>query len=268
MSVVNLYTANLSTANVTSSAFLYCPPVTQTQFTTVYETVLPAACETSSWLATYTVTETCKGKKADYVTPTIPPGFVVTTVSCAVCAEPEMEITCPGAQPTGWGKPTYQVGGNGVTATITATPYPVHPKGPTAVPTWASIPPANQGSGSGYGTGSGSGCKGGKDCGKGTGSGSGYGTGSGNGNGNGYGTGSENGSGNNYGTGSESGSGSGSNHGTGSDKGCGGKGCGGGSANNNTWSKPPMVSGAAATIGRSLMVGAGLAFLAGPFLLL
>jgi hypothetical protein len=39
--------------------------------------------------------------------------------------------------------------------------------------------------------------------------------------------------------------------------------------NNATWGKPPaVVSGAAVTLGRSLMVGAGLAFLAGPFLLL
>jgi hypothetical protein len=115
----------MSLLNVTSSAFLYCPPVTQTFFTTVYETQLLAACETGSSLVTYTVTETCPGNPADYVTPTIPPGFVVTTVSCGVCAEKEIEITCPGAQPTGMGMTTVQIGGNGITATIVASPAPV-----------------------------------------------------------------------------------------------------------------------------------------------
>ena len=76
----------MSLINGTStSAFLYCtsPPATQTFYTTVYETVLPAACETSQWIATYTITETCAGNPADYVTAVVPPGFVVTTVSCA-----------------------------------------------------------------------------------------------------------------------------------------------------------------------------------------
>ncbi|KAI0157849.1 hypothetical protein GGR57DRAFT_58339 [Xylariaceae sp. FL1272] len=139
----------MSSLSITSSAFLYCPPVTQTLFTTVYETVLVAACETGSWEATYTITETCAGNPSDYVTPTIPPGFVVTTVSCSVCEEEEIEITCPGAQPTGMGMPTVEVAGNGVTATICATPPPAPamggspaPAGPVA--TGESLPPTNE----------------------------------------------------------------------------------------------------------------------------
>ncbi|KAI1432648.1 hypothetical protein GGR50DRAFT_580441 [Xylaria sp. CBS 124048] len=109
-----------------------CP---QAVYTTVYETVLAAACETSSWMATYTITETCQGEPSDYVTPTMPPGFVVTTVSCAVCAETEIEITCPCAEPT----KGVHIEGNGVTATITATPHSApntgsYLPGPTAVP--------------------------------------------------------------------------------------------------------------------------------------
>ncbi|KAI1165267.1 hypothetical protein F5B18DRAFT_209092 [Nemania serpens] len=186
-------------ANVTStSAFLYCPPVTQTLYTTVYETVLPAACETSQWLATYTVTETCSGKKSDYVTPTMPPGFVVTTVSCAVCAESEIEITCPGAYLTGMGKQTVEIGGNGVTATVTASPTPAKSRfHAVATPTKGATPPANEGMGSGSGSG------------------------------------------------------------------------GKGGANNDTTSRPPVaVSGAAVTWKRSLVLGAGLTFVAGHFFLL
>ncbi|KAI0597984.1 hypothetical protein F4775DRAFT_202861 [Biscogniauxia sp. FL1348] len=129
----------MSLINGTStSAFLYCtsPPATQTFYTTIYETVLPAACETSQWMATYTITETCAGSPADYVTAVIPPGFVVTTVSCPSCNPDEIEITCPGAQPTGMGKPTVAIGGNGVTATITATPIVATPV--AATPTAAS----------------------------------------------------------------------------------------------------------------------------------
>ncbi|KAI0120218.1 hypothetical protein GGR51DRAFT_15851 [Nemania sp. FL0031] len=279
----------MSISNITYPAVPHCPPPVHGLYTTVYETILPAACETGQWMATYTVTETIKGDKSNYVTPTMPPGFVVTTVHCHSCPEKEIEITCPGAQPTGWGKPSYHVHGNGVTATVTATPAPApappkgysvgYPAGYPAAPTKGAAPPMSQGSG--YGTGSGSG-NGGYGAGSGSGAGSGYGTGasSGSGNGNGYGTGScsgsgcgkgngngyGTGSGSGYGTGSGSGSGSGNGYGTGSGSGCGGKGCG--MANNGTWGKPPVVSGAAATLGRSLMVGAGLAFLAGPFFLL
>ncbi|KAI8959534.1 hypothetical protein F5Y11DRAFT_332647 [Daldinia sp. FL1419] len=112
-------------------------PVVQTQYTTVYETVLPAACETGQWMATYTVTETCTGTPSEYTPKVIPPGFVVTTVSCPICQPATtVEITCPGVQPTGY--PTVGITGNGVTATITATPnaYPMGRPGayPTKVP--------------------------------------------------------------------------------------------------------------------------------------
>lgn len=78
-------------------------------------------------MATYTITETVTGKKEEYKTHDKPPGFVVTTVSCPACKPTEIEITCPGAQPTASGepKPTVHITGNGVTATITA--YPTNP---------------------------------------------------------------------------------------------------------------------------------------------
>ncbi|KAI1750124.1 hypothetical protein F4782DRAFT_263114 [Xylaria castorea] len=215
-----------SVANVTlTSAFLYCPPVTQTQWTTVYETVLPAACETSQWMATYTITETCVGEKTKYVTPTMPPGFVVTTVSCHACHEPEVVITCPGAQPTGMGKPTVQIGGNGVTATIVATPAPAPANG--GVP---AAPPAPTGftvCHSGHCSGSGGG--------------------------------SVSVSGSDSAAGSESGSSCSSGHCSGS---------GGMSTNGTVENRPIALTGAAASMKRSLMVGVGLAFLAGPFFLL
>ncbi|KAI1630643.1 hypothetical protein F4809DRAFT_256556 [Biscogniauxia mediterranea] len=140
----------MSLINGTStSAFLYCtsPPATQTFYTTIYETVLPAACETSQWMATYTITETCAGNPADYVTAVVPPGFVVTTVSCPSCNPNEIEITCPGAQPTGMGKPTVAIGGNGVTATITATPIAATPIAATPIraPGMGSAPAAATG---------------------------------------------------------------------------------------------------------------------------
>ncbi|KAI3335006.1 hypothetical protein F4824DRAFT_162905 [Ustulina deusta] len=219
----------MSFANVTSSAFLYCPPVTQTLFTTIYETVLPAACETSKWLATYTITETCLGNKADYVTPTMPPGFIVTTVSCPICPESEVVITCPGAQPTGFGRPTVQISGNGVTATIIASPATIPTNSSPATPT--GVPPAYQGSVGGNG-----------------------------------GNGGNGGSGGNGGNGGNGSNGSNGNNGSNGSNGN----VGNGSKGNGTVSNPPpmVITGAAASLKRSLMVGAGLAFMVGPFILL
>ncbi|KAI0552563.1 hypothetical protein F4679DRAFT_72212 [Xylaria curta] len=213
----------MSVANVTStSAFLYCPPVTQTQWTTIYETILPAACETSQWLATYTITETCVGDQTAYVTPTMPPGFVVTTVSCHACQESEVVITCPGAQPTGMGQPTVQIGGNGVTATIIASPAPAPANG---IPAASAAP-------TGFAVTWSASCN----------------------------------SGHCSGNGSESGSSSGTGSGSGSS--CSSGRCSGsGMSNNGTIGNPP-ITGAAASMKRSLIVGAGLAFLAGPFFLL
>ncbi|KAI1328758.1 hypothetical protein F5Y16DRAFT_367841 [Xylariaceae sp. FL0255] len=133
----------MSLINGTStSAFLYCPPTSAPLYTTVYETVLLAACETSSWQATYTVSEVCTGAQSDYVTPTIPPGFVVTTVNCN---NEDVEITCPGAQPTGMGMPTVSIEGNGVTATIVATPPPAPPAAAPAMGGAAASPAAVMG---------------------------------------------------------------------------------------------------------------------------
>ncbi|KAI1139064.1 hypothetical protein F5Y05DRAFT_412928 [Hypoxylon sp. FL0543] len=224
-------------------------PVTQTHYTTVYETVLPAACETSSWLATYTVTETCTGNPADYVTPIIPPGFVVTKVACHACKPTtEIEITCPGAQPTGAGYPTVSITGNGVTATVTA--YPT-----------ATVYPVTGCSGSGK-------CSSG-----GSGSNPGSGAGSSSGSGPSSGSGSSPGSG----SGSSSGSGTGSGSGSGSASSCGStscistpscKGSGGRCGNVTTSTNPPVVTAGAASLKNAFAVFSGLVFVAGHFLIL
>ena len=116
-----------------TSLFVSCPATcaaaTATQFTTGYETVLQAECPTGQWMATYTIEEVCDGPQSLWTPPAIPPGFVVTTVDCPVCPEKSVEITCPGAQPTGEGipPPPYTINGNGVTADIVATPVPAAP---------------------------------------------------------------------------------------------------------------------------------------------
>ncbi|KAI1823145.1 hypothetical protein F4861DRAFT_343538 [Xylaria intraflava] len=214
-------------ANETSapSVLMYWP--TAAAYTTVYETVLPAACETSSWLATYTITETCAGNPANHVTPTIPPGFVVTTVTCGSCAKTEIEITCPGTHPTGIGMPTVHIEGNGVTATAIAWPHPAPGNGgmpgPTAVPTRGGGQMGNSGNGSSSGN-SGNSSNNGN-----------------NGNGN-----SDNGMGR-----------------------CSGN-CNGneGGKNGTMMGHPMPYTGDAVTVKRSLMVGVGVALMAGPLLLL
>ena len=89
----------------TSSTFYYCtsptaptgpPPTATTVYTTTWETVLVTACPTTCFSTTYTITETCTGDSATYATPTVPPGFVISTVTCPVCPTPTMVITCPG----------------------------------------------------------------------------------------------------------------------------------------------------------------------------
>ncbi|KAI6090956.1 hypothetical protein F4821DRAFT_255701 [Hypoxylon rubiginosum] len=112
--------------NMTTTAmFLSCTqppttllPVTQTTYTTVYETVMQAACPTSQWMTTYTVTDTYTGNPTNYVTPTIPQGYVVTTVVCPGCKPMEtMTVTQPAE--------TYPVSvmtSNGITTTLTVTP--------------------------------------------------------------------------------------------------------------------------------------------------
>ncbi|KAI0883328.1 uncharacterized protein GGS22DRAFT_168432 [Annulohypoxylon maeteangense] len=238
-------------------------PVKEPQYTTVYETILPAACETSQWLATYTITETCIGKPTDYVTPTMPPGFVVTTVACHACKPAtEIEITCPGAQPTGTWVPTVSITGNGVTATITAYPTSTpttHTRTVPAVPTHTVVgscsgpgpcPGSGSGTGSGSGSGSGSGTGSGPSC---------------------------------HGPSCVSpGSVSGPVGGSGTGSGCTGpscvsSGCNGsggrcnasGMASNGTTSSPPaVVTAGAASLKNAFAVFSGLAFVAGHFLIL
>lgn len=89
----------MSLVNGTStSVFLSCttpPPAggmatvtgTQTVFTTVYQTVLKAACPTSQWMATYTITETCTGNQAAY-TPAATPRDSSSPLSSATPASP------------------------------------------------------------------------------------------------------------------------------------------------------------------------------------
>lgn len=242
-------------------------PVTQTHYTTVYETVMPAACETSSWMATYTVTETCTGKPADYVTPTMPPGFVVTTVSCPSCKPTEIEITCPGAYPTGpeMPAPTYSIAGNGVTATVTV--YPTETMGYlTAQPTGSAeaVPTVTVMTGASDSSGSGS-CSSGSCSGSGTGSSPGVGSASGS-----YpGSGSGSCSGAGCGTGTGTGSGSGSSYpGSGSGSGSGLSSCGSAGCNSTTTAPPAAVTAGAASLSGAFALFSGLALAAGHFLLL
>ncbi|KAK5656295.1 hypothetical protein OQA88_4675 [Cercophora sp. LCS_1] len=82
-----------------------------------------AACSTRQWLATYTIFETCPGTCPIRVVEDphwIPPNFVVTTVTCDVCATPTQVITCPNAL----GTAEAIVHGDGITATVVVTPTP------------------------------------------------------------------------------------------------------------------------------------------------
>ncbi|KAH8887448.1 hypothetical protein GQ53DRAFT_294369 [Thozetella sp. PMI_491] len=107
---------------LTSSSFLVCAtPATVTNtvtsvFTKTYCVTLPAACPTSSWLATYTVAEVCTGNPADWTTPACPSNFVVSTVACDACQNKQQVITCPNALATDTN--IKVLGNNGVTATV------------------------------------------------------------------------------------------------------------------------------------------------------
>ncbi|KAB5563190.1 hypothetical protein GE09DRAFT_1219760 [Coniochaeta sp. 2T2.1] len=124
-----------------TAEFLECTPyasvgpattvlATSTVFLTSYTVTLPAACPTSEWEATYTITTTCTGDRAHWTAPAVPPEFAVTTVVCDVCAHKTQTITCPNA-----GATNVEVGGNGVTVTVAPTP----------APTAAPAAPANTG---------------------------------------------------------------------------------------------------------------------------
>ncbi|KXJ92619.1 hypothetical protein Micbo1qcDRAFT_49876 [Microdochium bolleyi] len=153
----------LSTA---TSTFLYCTPTAAATVTsTVYTTVLPAACETGIWDATYVITDYCLGSCHGYQYPKLPPGFGVTTVHCPVCPTPDVVITCPtspAGKPTG-PLPYPVVTGNGVTITgAVATPtitihessctkdcqptvYPPGPVNPVNPPVNPPVGPGSQG---------------------------------------------------------------------------------------------------------------------------
>lgn len=84
-------------------------------FTTEYCFTAQAADTASTWLATYTIQETCTGDQATWTQPSIPPDFTTSVITCSACATPTLTITCPvdsGAQ-TG----LVSIWGNGVTAT-------------------------------------------------------------------------------------------------------------------------------------------------------
>lgn len=95
-------------------------------FTTRYEVTLPAACPTSAWTATYTVTQVCSGDPATWAIPSVFPNFDVTTVVCHVCETPTQAITCPNALGT---EPAV-INGNGVTMTAAPTRAPGEGYGP------------------------------------------------------------------------------------------------------------------------------------------
>ncbi|KAM7208744.1 hypothetical protein V8F20_000907 [Naviculisporaceae sp. PSN 640] len=86
-------------------------------FTTTYEVVLPAACPTSAWTATYTISQVCSGEPSAWTIPSVLPNFDVTTVICDVCEEATQTITCPNALGT---EPAV-INGNGVTMTAVPT---------------------------------------------------------------------------------------------------------------------------------------------------
>ncbi|KAH9241502.1 hypothetical protein K456DRAFT_626062 [Colletotrichum gloeosporioides 23] len=97
----------MSVGQLTSSAFVTCDPipatvtVTSNVYTTVYTTTALAANPTTSWTATYTITEVCSGYPWEYKTHDIPPCFVPTTVYCEPCAQKTIPIICPAPSMTG-----------------------------------------------------------------------------------------------------------------------------------------------------------------------
>lgn len=143
----------------TTSSFLVCTPAISTSsvtttFTETYTLTLPAACPTSEWLATYTVTEVCTGVPALWTTPSCPPNFYTTTVVCDVCEHPTQVITCPNAGATGVPQ-VIGVEGNGVTITLTEyTPLPTTGAPGAGVPAGAAATGGAKG-GSGAGAGAG-----------------------------------------------------------------------------------------------------------------
>ncbi|KAM7196441.1 hypothetical protein V8F33_006158 [Rhypophila sp. PSN 637] len=84
---------------------------------TTYTVTIPAACPTSAWEATYTISQVCSGDQSAWTIPSVLPNFGVTTVVCDVCEEATQIITCPNALGT---EPAV-INGNGVTMTAEPT---------------------------------------------------------------------------------------------------------------------------------------------------
>lgn len=129
---------SVSVFPTTTTSFLVCTPAPVTSsvtstFTETYTVTYPAACPTSEWMATYTVTEICTGLPGLWTTPACPPNFYTTTVVCDICEHPTQVITCPNALATAQpGAPgVIGVGGNGITVTVEID-INYHP--PTGVP--------------------------------------------------------------------------------------------------------------------------------------
>ncbi|KAK0651836.1 hypothetical protein B0T16DRAFT_454255 [Cercophora newfieldiana] len=128
---VSAISANLSPLPTLTSSFLFCDQPVNTAGPVVahytsYILVYPAACATRQWMATYTVGEWCPTECDSHHRHRIgdsdwlPPNFVVTTVTCDVCAEKTQTITCPNAL----GTAEAVIHGDGITATVVVTPTP------------------------------------------------------------------------------------------------------------------------------------------------
>jgi hypothetical protein len=112
---------------------------------TSYIVIFPAACATREWLATYTVGEFCPTEcdahhrhrigEPDFV----PPNFVVTTVTCDVCAIKTQTITCPNAL----GTAEAVIHGDGITATVVVTPTLEAERLPHTLPAGGVAQPPN-----------------------------------------------------------------------------------------------------------------------------
>ncbi|CAN8095598.1 unnamed protein product [Discula destructiva] len=95
MASSSLWAANASVSWAIPASASASAPIST--FTTEYCFTAQAADATSTWFATYTITETCTGSRATWTRPSIPPAFTTTVVTCAGCGEmpTTLTITCP-----------------------------------------------------------------------------------------------------------------------------------------------------------------------------
>jgi len=105
-------------------------------FTTIYITTYINVCPTGTYIATYTITDTCPGSASDYTRPTTaPPGFTVDIKTCSAEAK--------GACPTGNGGKVIVTEPCGCTKTgMDAT---IKELWPTATGTAATVKPSATG---------------------------------------------------------------------------------------------------------------------------